>query len=90
MDSGFVVSVIVFWVIVGGLITPLVYRRKERNPWMGVFVGAVLGGLGGLILLVPLWLFLPTLGKKCPRCAEKVRKDALVCKYCGYEFPSAY
>jgi hypothetical protein len=24
--------------------------------------------------------------KRCPRCAEKVRKDALVCRYCGYEF----
>lgn len=25
--------------------------------------------------------------KKCPRCAELVQPDALVCKHCGFEFP---
>jgi len=24
--------------------------------------------------------------KKCPRCAEVIKKDALVCKHCGHEF----
>jgi len=24
--------------------------------------------------------------KKCPRCAESIKKDALVCKHCGHEF----
>jgi rRNA maturation endonuclease Nob1 len=26
--------------------------------------------------------------KKCPRCAEQVKKEAQVCRYCGYEFHS--
>lgn len=25
--------------------------------------------------------------KKCPRCAERVQSDALVCRYCAHEFP---
>lgn len=26
--------------------------------------------------------------KTCPRCAEEVKKAALVCRYCNYEFPA--
>jgi len=25
--------------------------------------------------------------KKCPQCAEYVKEDALICRFCGYEFP---
>ncbi|MCW2392268.1 zinc ribbon domain-containing protein [Sphingobium sp. B11D3A] len=27
--------------------------------------------------------------KKCPRCAEVIKKDARVCKHCGYEYSEA-
>ncbi len=77
----------IVWAIIGGLTTPFFYRQRGRHPATGLFVGIILGAVGGIILLIPIWLFLPHRGKKCPRCAETVRNEALVCKHCGHEFP---
>ncbi len=45
-------------VFVGGVVTPLIAERKRVNEWLAMLAGVVLGGLGGVILLVPLWLLL--------------------------------
>lgn len=44
--------------LLGALITPLVYLFKRRIPANGFFVGLIIGGIGNLILLIPLWLLL--------------------------------
>ena len=46
---------------------------------------------GYLVLLTPVFLaagFLVSriFSKKCPKCAERVKKEAAVCKHCGAEF----
>jgi CheY-like chemotaxis protein len=53
-------QILLIWVLTGAvggaLVTSILYAKKQRNPLPGVFVGAVAGAIGNLIVLVPLWL----------------------------------
>lgn len=79
------------WPVIGSLITPLVFDRRNRNPWWGAIIGLLtglvsgvvfghliltvfaaalplqapwFGTLGGLVLLVPLWLLVRPTGRR--------------------------
>lgn len=70
--------------------------RKEGTVAVGTTVrNAILTGGVGLLLggrahtkdkIRVTWLK-GAEKKKCPKCAEQVLAEALVCRYCQYEFP---
>jgi len=54
-----------YWLMIGAVlgsgITPLVWERKQRNPWQGALIGLLVGIVGGqaagrliILLLEPL------------------------------------
>jgi hypothetical protein len=57
------------------------YRFATRTIVAGVAVGAV----GAVVWFGLFWATVR--GKNCPDCAEWVRRTAIECPYCGYEFP---
>jgi hypothetical protein len=85
-------GIIVFWLICGG-IAAMIASSKGGSAGLGFVAGALLGPFGIIAAL-----FMGSekaqgdkqvaIGekKKCPRCAELVQPDALVCRHCGYEF----
>jgi caa(3)-type oxidase subunit IV len=61
MDSD-TALLVTLWVtagaFVGGVVTPLIAEGKRVNEWLAMLAGVVLGGVGSVFLLVPLWLLL--------------------------------
>ncbi len=75
---------VLMWVVFS-LAIILLARRLERSGIIWFFISLIISPLvSGIILLI-----LGQNGKKCPKCAEKVKKDAHVCRHCGFDFTAS-
>ena len=70
----------IFWIGVNWIVGYLIGKSKDRIG-ESVLVSVLLGPIGWIIALC-----LSPKGRKCPQCAEIVKQDALVCRYCGFSF----
>lgn len=78
-----------------GLATAIITRLKGRRGFAGLGIGFLLGPVGTVIAL-----FMPRERKllekeerasmrKCPECAELIRREAKKCRYCMSAVPAA-
>jgi biotin transporter BioY len=57
VSGSFLVGYIIFWVVVGTVVTPFLFQHRGRNPWLGLVIGAIGGLIGQLACLGPLWMY---------------------------------
>ncbi|NWK96534.1 zinc ribbon domain-containing protein [Sphingobium lactosutens] len=86
---------VIIWLICGG-IAAMIASSKGGNGAIGFVVGLLFGPFG---IIAAFFMgneqkadankIASGDSKKCPRCAELVKPDALVCKHCSHEFQAA-
>ena len=90
---------VIFGILIGSLGTYLFYGEKGRDAQQGALVGALVGGVGNLVLLVPLWAYVVTRPAKAaagpalppaqiealikPRAGAEVRDQSMLWKRVG-------
>ena len=98
MDDGFVVLVLLAWII-GTIIAAVIASNRKVStglvallslffsPVIGVLVACLMNPKAEAASASIANSTVPAVPeKKCPKCAEMVKKEAVICRFCGYDF----
>jgi hypothetical protein len=91
LKRGGVMELLLFW-IVGAILVAVVASSKRRSGARWFFLSLLISPLLTLIAVAAMPRIEPPTPQEpvkiCPRCAEKVKLAAVVCRFCGHEFGS--
>ena len=76
-----------FWALLGVLIDISAAQRRGFNMAAGVIGGLLIGPLAFLMYFVSGVTGGDSANRKCPFCAEWIKAEPTVCKYCHREVP---
>ncbi len=69
-------------IVVAGIVGAILARHKGRSPILWFMLCTIVPLLIIAIFLLPS-VVAKGFTKKCPHCAEIIKENATVCKYCG-------
>lgn len=82
-------EIVLIW-IVCAILVAVVANNRGRSGLGWFLLALIISPLLALIVVAVMSRVEPVeASKTCPRCAETVKRAALVCKHCGFEFSDA-
>lgn len=72
----------IIFIVVAGIVGGILARPKGRSPILWFILCALVPLLVIAIAMLPS-VIAEGFTKKCPYCAEIIKEEAKVCKYCG-------
>lgn len=79
--------ILIFWICCG-IAAAMVASSKGRDTGGWFVLGLLLGPFGLIFALIVSKEGPAQDERKCPFCAEYVKREAVVCKHCGRDLPS--
>ena len=81
-------GIVIIGILFFGLIGVMAAAARGWNPLIGFLAGAILGPFAFLLFCVNGVTRKPAAAptKVCGQCAEHVKAEAKVCRYCGHKF----
>lgn len=73
------ILIYIFWIVLNIFIGSTLNQSGLKNFVISFFLSPL---IGSIVVLAT-----GQKGKKCEKCAELVKVEAIVCKHCGFQFP---
>ncbi len=79
---------LLFWPLIGAVLGAYAAEKKGFSVFGGILFGLIFGPFTVILFFVSGVYSRDEWQRKCPHCAEQIKPEAKVCRFCGRDVPA--